>query len=121
MPQPFVKLYPHRPRAQARALLKALLTAYTGVLCSPAFVTLEERPGTAGRPRPGDTVILLPVELGTGRRILRSLADQGALHNRQSIGGANGSNACRPTRAAVCGSVSRLLARFAQNKHHLAR
>ena len=42
--QPFVKLY-RSARATGADFTESVLTAYTGVLCSPAFVTLEERPG----------------------------------------------------------------------------
>src|SRR5262249_11979627 len=42
--QPFAKLY-HAARDKGANFTDALITAYTGVLCSPAFVTLEERPG----------------------------------------------------------------------------
>ena len=42
--QPFVKLY-HTARTAGANFTDAMLAAYTGVLCSPAFVTLEERPG----------------------------------------------------------------------------
>ncbi len=42
--QPFVKLY-HTARDTGASFTESMLTAYTGVLCSPAFITLEERPG----------------------------------------------------------------------------
>ncbi len=42
--QPFVKLY-HTAQSAGAGFTESVLTAYTGVLCSPAFVTLEERPG----------------------------------------------------------------------------
>lgn len=42
--QPFVKLY-HTAREAGSSFTEAILTSYTGVLCSPAFITLEERPG----------------------------------------------------------------------------
>jgi mono/diheme cytochrome c family protein len=42
--QPFVKLF-HTAREAGSSFTDALLTSYTAVLCSPAFVTLEERPG----------------------------------------------------------------------------
>jgi hypothetical protein len=42
--QPFVKLFQTALGAGA-SFTEALLTADTGVLCSPAFVTLEEQPG----------------------------------------------------------------------------
>ncbi len=41
---PFVALY-HKARTSGVSFKDGILTAYTGVLCSPAFVTLEERPG----------------------------------------------------------------------------
>lgn len=42
--QPFVKLA-HTALAAGANFTDALITAYTGVLCSPEFVTMEERPG----------------------------------------------------------------------------
>jgi len=41
---PFVKLF-HTAQTTGASFTESLLTAYTGVLCSPDFVTLEERPG----------------------------------------------------------------------------
>lgn len=41
---PFVKLF-HTAQGTGASFTESLLTAYTGVLCSPEFVTLEERPG----------------------------------------------------------------------------
>ena len=77
--QPFVKLF-HTARDAGANFTDALLTAYTGVLCSPAFVTLEEKPG------PLDDHALatrLSYFLWNSEpdATLRSLADQGALHN----------------------------------------
>jgi len=42
--QPFVKLY-HTARDAGASFTDSMLTVYTGVLCSPAFITLQERPG----------------------------------------------------------------------------
>jgi mono/diheme cytochrome c family protein len=42
---PFISLY-RRARTSGASFKESLLTAYTGVLCSPAFVTLQEKPGT---------------------------------------------------------------------------
>jgi hypothetical protein len=41
---PFVQLF-RSSLGEGDSFTEALLTAYTGVLCSPAFITLEERPG----------------------------------------------------------------------------
>ncbi len=41
---PFVKLY-HTASNAGASFTESMLTAYTAVLCSPAFVTLEEKPG----------------------------------------------------------------------------
>ncbi|MCW3100625.1 MAG: hypothetical protein JWL77_6243 [Chthonomonadaceae bacterium] len=77
--QPFVKLF-HTARGAGANFTDSVLTAYTGILCSPAFVTLEEKPGPLDdhalatrlsyflwNSEPDDT--------------LRRLADQGALRN----------------------------------------
>ena len=77
--QPFVKLF-HTARDAGANFTDAMITAYTGVLCSPAFVTLEERPG------PLDDHALasrLSYFLWNSEpdATLRALADQGALHN----------------------------------------
>ncbi len=42
--QPYIKLY-QKASATGAGFTESMLTAYTGILCSPAFVTLEERPG----------------------------------------------------------------------------
>ncbi len=42
--QPFVKLY-HTASDAGASFTDSMLTAYTGVLCSPAFITLKEQPG----------------------------------------------------------------------------
>ncbi len=77
--QPFVKLY-HTARDKGANFTDALITAYTGVLCCPAFVTLEERPG------PLDDYALasrLSYFLWNTEpdATLRALAAKGALHN----------------------------------------
>lgn len=77
--QPFVKLY-HTARDKGANFTDALITAYTAVLCSPAFVTLEERPG------PLDDYALasrLSYFLWNTEpdSTLRTLAEKGALHD----------------------------------------
>jgi len=42
--QPFVKLF-RTARDAGSSFTESLITAYSAVLCSPAFVTMEERPG----------------------------------------------------------------------------
>jgi hypothetical protein len=42
--QPFVKLY-HTAIDKGASFTDSMLTAYTAVLCSPAFVTMQEQPG----------------------------------------------------------------------------
>jgi hypothetical protein len=76
--QPFVKLV-HTALAAGASFTDAMITAYSAVLCSPAFVTLEERPG------PLDDYALatrLSYFLWNSEpdATLRSLADRGALH-----------------------------------------
>lgn len=76
--QPFVKLYLTARNAGSN-FTESLLTAYSGVLCSPAFITLEEKPGPledhalAARL----SYFLWNSEPDT---TLRTLADQGKLH-----------------------------------------
>ncbi len=81
--QPFVKLY-HTARDQGANFTDGLITAYTGVLCSPAFVTLEERPG------PLDDYALasrLSYFLWNSEpdAALRALAAKGALHSPKAL------------------------------------
>ena len=76
--QPFVKLY-HTARDAGAGFTDAMIAAYSGVLCSPAFVTLEEKPG------PLDDHALatrLSYFLWNSEPdlTLRALADRGALH-----------------------------------------
>jgi hypothetical protein len=83
--QPFIKLF-HTARASGSGFTEALFTAYSGVLCSPAFVTLEERPG------PLDDHALaarLSYFLWNSEpdATLRSLADRGALHDPSVLAG----------------------------------
>lgn len=77
--QPFLRLA-LRALDSGESFTEALLTAYSAILCSPAFVTLEERPG------PLDSHALaarLAYFLGNAAPdpALRALADQGALKN----------------------------------------
>jgi hypothetical protein len=81
--QPFVKLY-HTARDTGASFTDSLLTAYTGVLCSPAFVTLEQKPG------PLDDYALasrLSYFLWNTEPddALRTLAAKGALHNPKTL------------------------------------
>lgn len=81
--QPFVKLF-HTARQQGAGFTEALLTADTAVLCSPAFVTLEERPG------PLDDHALaarLSYFLWNSEPdpALRAAADQGTLHEPKAL------------------------------------
>jgi hypothetical protein len=81
--QPFVKLF-RTARDAGTSFTEALITAYTGVLCSPAFITLEERPG------PLDDHALasrLSYFLWNSEpdAALRSLADRGALRDPQEL------------------------------------
>lgn len=81
--QPFIQLF-HKAQQEGASFTDAVLTAYTGILCSPAFVTLEEKPGPLDdhalatrlsyflwNSEPDDT--------------LRTLADQGALRNPKTL------------------------------------
>ncbi len=81
--QPFVKLFQTAQTAGA-SFTESLLTAYTGVLCSPDYVTLEERPG------PLDDHALatrLAYFLWNGEpdAPLRSLADRRALRDPKRL------------------------------------
>ena len=77
--QPYVKLF-HRARELRASFTDALITAYTGVLCSPAFVTLEERPGPL-EDHALATRLSYFLWNSEPDATLRSLADQGVLHN----------------------------------------
>ena len=75
--QPFVKLF-QTARGMGANFTDALITAYTGVLCSPAFVTLEEKPGLLD-----DHALATRLSYflwnSEPDETLRSLADRGAL------------------------------------------
>ncbi|MFN3649771.1 MAG: DUF1592 domain-containing protein [Armatimonadota bacterium] len=80
---PFVKLF-HTAREEGADFTEALLTACTGVLCSPGFLTLEERPG------PLDAHALasrLSYFLWNTQPdpALRALADRGALKDPKQL------------------------------------
>ncbi len=77
--RPFVKLF-HTARAAGASFTEAVLTADTGVLCSPAFVTLEERPGPL---EDHALAARLSYFLWNSEpdAALRSLADRGGLHD----------------------------------------
>jgi hypothetical protein len=80
---PFVKLF-HTAQATGASFTESLLTAYTGVLCSPDFVTLEERPGPLN-----DHALAtrLAYFLGNGEpdAELRGLAEKGTLHDPKQL------------------------------------
>jgi hypothetical protein len=81
--QPFVKLF-HTARAAGASFTESLITAYSGVLCSPVFVTLEERP----RPLDGHALASrLSYFLWNSEPdpALRSLADRGALRDPKEL------------------------------------
>jgi mono/diheme cytochrome c family protein len=81
--EPFVKLF-HSARATGASFTDALLTTYGGVLCSPAFVTLEERPGPLDDHALASRLsyFLWNTEPdGT----LRALADRGALRDPKEL------------------------------------
>jgi hypothetical protein len=81
--QPFIQLF-HTARGTDASFTEALLTAYTGVLCSPAFVTLEERPGPLD-----DHALACRLSYFLWNTepdaTLRSLADRRALRNPQEL------------------------------------
>jgi hypothetical protein len=81
--QPFIQLF-QTARGTDASFTEALLTAYTGVLCSPAFVTLEERPGPLDDHALASRLsyFLWNTEPDA---TLRSLADRGALHNPKEL------------------------------------
>jgi hypothetical protein len=81
--EPFVKLF-QQARGVGANFTDALLTTYAGFLCSPAFVTLEEKPG------PLDDHALasrLSYFLWNSEpeAELRSLADRGALRDPKAL------------------------------------
>jgi hypothetical protein len=77
--QPFVKLE-RTARAAGADFTEAVLTGYSAVLCSPAFVTLEERPG-----RLDDYALASRLSYflwdSEPDATLRAIADRGALQN----------------------------------------
>ena len=76
---PFVKLF-HTAQAAGASFTEAVLTADTGVLCSPDFVTLEERPGPL-EDHALATRLSYFLWNSEPDATLRALADRGALHN----------------------------------------
>ena len=80
---PFVKLF-HTAQEAGADFTEALLTAYTGVLCSPDFVTLEERPG-----RLDDHALAARLSYflwnSEPDAALRGLADRGALRDPKQL------------------------------------
>lgn len=81
--QPFLKLF-QTAQSEGASFTEAVLTAYSAVLCSPAFVTLEERPG------PLDDHALasrLSYFLWNSEpdAALRSLADRGLLRDPKTV------------------------------------
>jgi hypothetical protein len=81
--QPFVKLF-HTAREAGASFTEALITAYSGVLCSPAFLTLEERPGPLDDHALASRLsyFLWNSEPDT---ILRAAADRGALRDPKEL------------------------------------
>lgn len=81
--QPFVKLY-HTARDAGAGFTDAMIAAYSAVLCSPAFVTLEEKPGPLDDRALATRLsyFLWNSEPDSG---LRALADKGALHTSAEL------------------------------------
>ncbi len=77
--QPFIKLF-HTAQEAGANFTDSILTAYTGILCSPAFVTLEEKPGPL-EDHALATRLSYFLWNSEPDSTLRSLADQGALRN----------------------------------------
>ncbi len=81
--QPFLKLF-HTARGAGASFTEALVTAYSAVLCSPAFVTLEERPGLLD-----DHALAARLSYFLWNTepdaVLRSAADRGALRNPKEL------------------------------------
>ncbi len=75
--QPFVKLF-HTARDAGASFTEAILTADTAVLCSPAFITLEERPGPLEDHALASRLAYF-LWNSEPDSTLRALADQGAL------------------------------------------
>ncbi|MCC2667623.1 MAG: hypothetical protein K0Q72_94 [Armatimonadetes bacterium] len=81
--QPFVKLF-HTALETGASFTESLLTAYTGVLCSPAFITLEEQPGPLDDHALASRLAYF-LWNGTPDAALRSLADRRALHDPKQL------------------------------------
>jgi hypothetical protein len=76
--QPFVKLS-RTARDAGASFTESLLTAYEGVLCAPAFVTMEERPGPLGDHALASRLSYFLWNSEPDAR-LRAVADRGELH-----------------------------------------
>lgn len=81
--QPFIRLF-HAARQAEASFTEALLTAYTGVLCSPAFATLEERPGPLNDHALASRLSYFLWNTEPDQE-LRALADRGALRNPKEL------------------------------------
>lgn len=80
---PFVKLF-HSAQEAGASFTESLLTAYTGVLCSPDFVTLEERPGPLEDHALAARLSYFLWNTGPDAT-LRGLADRGALRDPKQL------------------------------------
>ena len=58
-------------RAGGASFTEALLTTYSGILCSPGFVTLQEKPGPLDDFALASAFVVLPLELRARRQTLR--------------------------------------------------
>ena len=54
--------------ASGYSFTDAMISAYSAVLVSPSFITLEEQPRPPGQLRPGIAAVVFPLEHGAGRR-----------------------------------------------------
>jgi hypothetical protein len=77
--QPFIQLF-HSAQKAGADFTESLLTAYSGVLCSPAFITLEERPGALEDHALASRLSYFLWNSEPDAE-LRKLADQGSLHD----------------------------------------
>lgn len=81
--QPFLKLF-RTARRSGSSFTESLFTAYSAVLCSPDFVTLEERPGPLDDHALAARLSYFLWNTGPDAA-LRSLADKGALRNPKEL------------------------------------
>lgn len=81
--QPFIKLF-HTAQESGANFTDSVLAAYTGILCCPAFLTLEERPGPLEDHALASRLSYFLWNSEPDAE-LRALADRGALHDPKTL------------------------------------